>query len=113
VTAVPQGKDDGDDHRPARDGLTAALEVIGQRWALLIVRELLAGSLRFGDLQRALPRIPSNILTTRLKEMQAAGIAYRVPLAHNALAYALTERGRALSPAIEALEQWGDTKPDR
>ncbi len=90
----------------APDGLIAALELVGQRWALLVVRELLAGPKRYGDLQRELG-IPTNILATRLKELQAAGIAYRVPMAHNVLAYALTEHGRGLAPALEALAEWG------
>lgn len=92
---------------PEPDGLTVALGLIGQRWALLIVRELLDGPKRFGDLQRALPRIPTNILTTRLKEFQQTGLAVRVPLAHNALAYRLTERGESLRGAIETLDAWG------
>ena len=54
-----------------------------------------------------LPRIPSNILTTRLKELRESGLAVRIPLAHNALAYRLTERGEALRAAIEALDAWG------
>ncbi len=62
---------------------------------------------RYGDLQRELG-VPTNILATRLKELQESGVAYRVTMAHNVLAYALTERGRALAPAIEALAQWGD-----
>lgn len=94
---------DGDD-----DGLAAALALVGQRWALLVVRELLAGPRRYGDLQRELG-IPTNILATRLRELQEAGIAYRVPMSHNVLAYALTERGLALRPAIEALQEWGST----
>jgi DNA-binding HxlR family transcriptional regulator len=77
------------------DGLAAALELVGQRWALLVVRSLLDGAKRYGDLQRELGA-PTNILATRLRELQAAGILYRVPLAHNVRAYALTERGAAL-----------------
>ncbi|MBV9972250.1 MAG: helix-turn-helix transcriptional regulator, partial [Candidatus Eremiobacteraeota bacterium] len=50
-------------------GFSRALEIVGERWALLIVRDLLVGPKRFSDLQRGLPRIPSNILTTRLKEL--------------------------------------------
>ncbi len=88
------------------DHLAAALELVGQRWALLIVRELLAGPKRYGDLRRELGA-PTNILATRLKELQGSGILYRVPMAHNVLAYALTPRGLALRDAIEALERWG------
>jgi DNA-binding HxlR family transcriptional regulator len=90
-----------------RDGLAAALEVVGQRWALLLVRSLLHGAKRYGDLQRELGA-PTNILATRLRELHAAGILYRVPLAHNVRAYALTERGAALREAIDALARWGN-----
>jgi len=89
-----------------REALAAALELIGQRWALLIVRELLDGAKRFGDLQRALGA-PTNILATRLKELTAAGVIHRVPMAHNVLAYRLTDRGGALKDAIDALGAWG------
>ncbi len=89
------------------DGLASAISLVGQRWALLIVDRLLDGPKRFGDLQKALPRIPSNILTARLKELQESGLVSRVPLAHNALAYAATPRGHELGEAIEMLRRWG------
>ena len=53
-------------------GITRALELVGERWALLIVRDLLVGPRRYGELAAGLPRIPSNILAARLKELQAA-----------------------------------------
>jgi DNA-binding HxlR family transcriptional regulator len=86
--------------------LAAALDVVGARWALLIVDRLLEGPLRYGDLQRDLG-VPTNILATRLKELEAAGVLARLPLKHNTRAYALTERGLALREAITALERWG------
>jgi DNA-binding HxlR family transcriptional regulator len=89
-----------------RDGLVAALEIVGQRWALRVVRSLLDGPKRYGDLQRELGA-PTNILATRLRELQEAGVLYRLPLAHNQRAYALTERGAELREAIDALERWG------
>ena len=61
------------------DGVTRALELVGERWALLIVRDLLVGPRRYGELAAGLPRIPSNILAARLKELQAAGVIRRVP----------------------------------
>jgi DNA-binding HxlR family transcriptional regulator len=88
------------------DHLAAALDLVGQRWALLIVQSLLDGPKRYGDLLRELGA-PTNILATRLRELQAADVLYRVPLAHNVRAYALTERGAALRPTIEALQHWG------
>jgi len=94
------------DEARARAALAAALELVGQRWALPVVRELLGGARRFGDLQRALGA-PTNILTTRLRELQEAGLVVRMPMAHNVLAYGLTRRGEALAPALEALARWG------
>jgi len=89
-----------------RDGLATALKFVGRRWALLVVRCLLDGPKRYGDLQRELGA-PTNILATRLRELQEARILYRLPLAHNQRAYALTERGAELREAIEALGRWG------
>ena len=88
------------------DGLARALELLGKRWALLIVGSLLDGPKRYGDLQRELGA-PTNILATRLRELQDGGVLYRLPLAHNQRAYALTERGVALRAAVEALSRWG------
>lgn len=86
--------------------LAAALDVVGSRWALLIVEQLLEGPQRYGDLQRELGA-GTNMLATRLRELEAAGVLYRLPLHHNTRAYALTERGFALRDAIMALGRWG------
>ena len=86
--------------------LAAALDIVGARWALLIVEQLLAGPQRYGDLQRELG-VPTNILATRLRELEAAGVLSRLPLRHNTRAYALTYRGLALREAIEQLGRWG------
>ena len=86
--------------------LAAALDIVGARWALLVVERLLAGPQRYGDLQRDLG-VPTNILATRLKELEAAGVLTRIPLRHNTRAYELTERGLALRDAISALGSWG------
>ena len=86
--------------------LAAALDVVGARWALLIVERLLEGPQRYGDLQRELG-VPTYILATRLKELEAAGVLRRLPLKHNTRAYALTERGLDLTDAIAALSRWG------
>lgn len=86
--------------------LAAALEIVGPRWALLIVEQLLEGPQRYGDLQRELG-VPTNMLATRLRELEAAGVLSRLPLRHNTRAYALTDRGRALEDAIVALRRWG------
>jgi DNA-binding HxlR family transcriptional regulator len=89
--------------------LAAALEIVGARWALLIVERLLDGPQRYGDLQRDLG-LGTNMLAVRLRELEAAGVLYRLPLRHNTRAYALTERGLALSTPIAALGQWAAQK---
>jgi DNA-binding HxlR family transcriptional regulator len=86
--------------------LAAALDIVGSRWALLIVERLLEGPQRYGDLQRDLGA-PTNMLATRLRELEAAGVLTRLPLLHNTRAYALTDRGLALREAITALARWG------
>ncbi len=89
--------------------LAAALDIVGARWALLIVERLLDGPQRYGDLQRALG-VPTNMLATRLRELEAAGVLSRLPLHHNTRAYTLTDRGLALRDAIIALGRWGAEK---
>jgi DNA-binding HxlR family transcriptional regulator len=86
--------------------IARAVELVGERWALLIVRDLLVGPRRYGELAEGLPRIPSNILAARLKELQAAGILYRVPRSR-VIVYELTPYGRELEPIVLALGAWG------
>ena len=78
------------------DGVARAIERVGERWALLIVRDLLVGPRRYGDLKSGLPRIPTNILADRLKELQEAGVIRRVPTVRGG--YELTVLGRGLAP---------------
>jgi DNA-binding HxlR family transcriptional regulator len=87
-------------------GITRAMEVVGERWALLIVRDLLVGPRRYGELAAGLPRIPSNILATRLKELQTAGVIRRVPHSR-VIVYELTPYGHELEPVVLALGAWG------
>jgi DNA-binding HxlR family transcriptional regulator len=86
--------------------VTRALELVGERWAMLIVRDLLVGPRRYGELAAGLPRIPSNILAARLKELQAAGILRRAPRSR-VIVYELTPYGRELEPVVLALGAWG------
>lgn len=88
-------------------GVTSAVELIGERWALLIVRDLLVGPRRYTDLKQGLPKIPTNILSTRLKELQEAGVVRRVPVMNCGLVYELTPYGRELEPIVLALGRWG------
>jgi DNA-binding HxlR family transcriptional regulator len=90
-----------------------ALDVIGERWALLVIRELLLGPKRFGDLHRGLGGMSQNVLAQRLRELEAAGIAERRRLGPPAGAwvYSLTERGAALEPVLVELGRWGRHRP--
>lgn len=91
-------------------GVTTAVELIGERWALLIVRDLLVGPRRYTDLKHGLPRIPTNILSARLKELQKGGVVRRVPLMNCGLVYELTPYGRELEPIVLALCRWGSAR---
>jgi DNA-binding HxlR family transcriptional regulator len=93
-------------------GFARALEVVGERWTLLLVRDLLVGPKRFSELQHGLPKMPSNILTSRLKELEAAGIVQRRAQARplGGVVYELTENGRELEDAVIALGRWGAKK---
>jgi DNA-binding HxlR family transcriptional regulator len=92
-----------------RCGIARALDAVGERWALLVVRELLLGPKRFTDLRAGLPGASPNVLAQRLRELEAAGIAERRALAPPAASqvYALTARGAALEPVVLALGRWG------
>ncbi len=87
-------------------GLTRALELVGERWSLLIIRDLLVGPRRYSELAAGLPRIPTNILAARLKELQAAGLLRRAPRSR-IIIYELTPYGRELEPVVLALGAWG------
>ncbi|MEV3872497.1 helix-turn-helix domain-containing protein [Streptomyces sp. NPDC049906] len=86
-----------------------ALDAVGDRWTLLIARELLAGPRRYTDLHADLPGVSTDMLASRLKDMEREGIAERrrLPAPAAATVYALTDRGRALLPVLDALAAWG------
>ena len=88
-------------------GLARALDVLGERWTLLIVRNLLLGPQRYSDLLRGLPGITTNLLAKRLQAMEAEGLIERGEGTNDAAAYRLTDIGRDLEPAIHALGRWG------
>jgi len=94
-------------------GIARALDVIGERWALLIVRELVLGPKRFTDLQAGLRRVSPDVLSQRLRELEAAGVIERRTLPRPAASrvYELTARGRALEPALHALGRFGSREP--
>lgn len=90
-------------------GIGRALDVVGERWALLVVRELLLGPQRFTDLRHALPGASSNLLADRLRELHDRGVIARrtLPPPATARVYELTEWGRELEPIVLALGAWG------
>ena len=86
-----------------------ALDVVGDRWALLVVRELMLGPKRYTDLADGLPGIGTNILAARLRDLEAAGVVTKKTLPPPAASrvYDLTDYGRALKPVIRELALWG------
>jgi DNA-binding HxlR family transcriptional regulator len=90
-------------------GLARALEHVGDRWALLILRDLFVGPRRYTELRRGLPRIPTNVLATRLKELEAAGVVRRrlLPRPVGPVVYELTAYGRDLEDVVLSLGRWG------
>ena len=90
--------------------VAATLDIIGDRWTLLIVRDLLfAEEMRFGDFLAAAERIPTNTLTDRLRKLEEAGLISRELYSEHPprAVYRLTEAGRALGAVVEALAEWG------
>src|SRR6185437_6886764 len=96
-----------------RCGIARALDVVGERWALLVVRELLLGPKRFTDLRAGLPNVGPDMLSARLRDLEAAGVLrhHKLPPPASARVYELTERGRELEPGILALGRWGAAEP--
>lgn len=86
--------------------MARALDLVGDRWTLLVVRELFAGPRRFLQLQRGLPGISPNLLTERLRRLAQAGLVESTITARSR-SYALTEQGRQLGPVIVGLAHWG------
>jgi DNA-binding HxlR family transcriptional regulator len=93
--------------------LARALDVIGERWALLVVRELLFGPQRFSDLRHALPKASSNLVADRLRELEGRGVIRRrqLPPPAGSRVYELTDWGRRLEPILLALGDWGARVP--
>ncbi len=90
-------------------GLSRALELVGERWALLIIRDLVASPKRFTDLRQGLARIPTNVLSARLKELEQSGVLQRriLPRPATAVVYELTPYGRQLDGILLDLGRWG------
>lgn len=94
-------------------GVARALDAVGERWALLVVRELSLGPRRFGQLRAGLPAISPNVLSQRLHELEESGLVtrYLLPAPSSTTVYDLTDHGRALDPVLQALGRWGATRP--
>jgi DNA-binding HxlR family transcriptional regulator len=90
-------------------GIARALDLVGERWALLIVRDLILGPKRFTDLRRGLPGIATNVLAARLKGLERGGVVARrtLPPPAASTVYELTDYGRALEGPLLALGRWG------
>ena len=86
-----------------------ALDVVGDRWTLLVIRDLLAGKRRFGDFLTSPEHIPTNILADRLKRLERAGLIASVPYTQRPprFEYQLTASGRELGPVVDAMATWG------
>lgn len=94
-------------------GTAHGLELIGERWALLVMRELMLGPKRFGDIRADLPGISANVLTQRLEGLEAAGLLVRrkLPPPSGAQVYELTEWGYEAEPVIQELGRWAARSP--
>ena len=104
---MPQGtkRENAQIHCP----IAGALDLLGDRWTLVVVRDLLLGKSRYGEFQASPEGIPTNILAERLKRLEASGIVERLayqerPLRHE---YRLTEKGQELRVVVRALREWG------
>jgi DNA-binding HxlR family transcriptional regulator len=96
-----------------RCGVARGLDLVGERWALLVVRELLLGPKRFTDLRTGLPHVGPDVLSQRLRELERDGIVQRRRLGPPAgsRVYELTDRGLELEPVVLALGRWGSSAP--
>src|SRR5688572_18188063 len=94
--------------------LARAMELVGRKWTLHVVEDLLNGPRRFTEIERSLRVANPKLITARLRELEAAGLVSRTVYAEvpPRVEYALTERGRELRPAIDALRKWG-ARPTR
>jgi DNA-binding HxlR family transcriptional regulator len=93
-------------------GVARALDLVGERWTLLVVRNLLLGPRRYSDFLAELPGITTNLLAKRLQDMEAAGLVAKRPGA-GVVTYELTERGAALEPVVMELGRWGGALLDK
>ncbi len=86
------------------------LTLIGSKWQVLILRDLMNGTMRFGELQRSVGNVSQKVLTSQLRKMEAAGLVHRevFPEVPPRVEYSLTELGRSLRPIIDSMWDWGE-----
>ena len=89
--------------------ISCTLELVGDRWSLLVIRDLFAGKTHFREFLKSPERIATNVLTDRLERLTEAGLVQAKPSEERAgaLSYSLTDRGRGLYPVLESIRDWG------
>ena len=87
------------------------VSLIGNKWKLLIIRDLLGGTKRFGELRRSIGSVSQKVLTAQLREMEQSGLLRRTVYAEvpPRVEYTLTDLGRSLKPILDAMQHWGET----
>jgi DNA-binding HxlR family transcriptional regulator len=99
------------DHPPLRSTcpVAGALDIVGDRWTLLVVRDLLRGKRRYGDLAASAEHIPTNILADRLRRLEQAGLVERRQYSERPprYEYRLTRTGKELAPVVRSVAEWG------
>jgi DNA-binding HxlR family transcriptional regulator len=93
----------------SRCPVACSLDILGDRWTLLVIRDLFAGKSRFGEFLTSPEHIPTNILSERLKRLERSGLISSAPYSAHPprVAYQLTPRGRDLGPVVDAIAVWG------
>ena len=105
---APSGDESRRSERRSPCPVACSLDLFGDRWTLLVIRDLFLGRSRFKEFAASPEGIPTNLLTDRLERLVAAGVVARVPVeGEKRLAYELTEKGRALRPILVAMKEWG------
>lgn len=106
---VTEGENNMTKELPACPVETTLL-LISNRWKVLIIRDLLTGTKRFGELKKSIGRISQKVLTSNLRDMENQGLVNRTvyPVVPPKVEYSLTELGRSLQPILDAMQQWGE-----
>ena len=104
-----KGKPEAQEFPRSRCAIACTLDLLGDKWSLLVVRDLFRGSATYGDLQNSFEGIPTNILADRLKKLEAAGIISKSAYQQHPVRYSyeLTEKGKSLGDVLLAIVRWG------